>query len=58
MGSMKSLHKLILGVFTIGCISALEGINLIYVGIDGGVLTAVATTIAGIVGIIIGKKSN
>jgi len=58
MGSMKSLHKLILGLFTIGCITVLEAVNIIYLGVDGSVLTGVVASIAGIVGIVIGKKSK
>lgn len=51
-------NKLILGVTAIGCVTFLETINLVYVGIDGGVLTAVVSGILGIVGLIIGRKSS
>jgi len=58
VGKMESKHKLILGLFTVGCITTLEVINLIYFRVDGGVLTAVVGSIAGIVGIVIGKKTS
>lgn len=54
---MDSRDKLMLGITAIFCITVLEAINLIYIGIDGGVLTAIVTGIAAIVGAIIGRKA-
>jgi len=55
---MISKHKLIFGIFAIGCVTVLEAINIIYLGVDGSVLTAVIGGITGIAGIIVKKKSG
>jgi len=55
---MEDKYKVVLGCFTIGCITILEAINIIYLGVDGSVLTGVVASIAGVVGILIGRKSK
>lgn len=55
-GLMQSNHKLILGMFGIGCVTTLEVVNIIYLGVNGGVLAGVCTGIGTIIGILVGRK--
>ena len=50
--------KTLKGLFAMGCITALEIVNLIVLKNDGLILSGVIGVIAGLAGFIIGKKEK
>ncbi len=53
---MEDKYKALIACFGIGSITAIEIVNIIFIGMDGAIASAIVASIAGIVGVAIGAK--
>ena len=52
---MEDKYKALIACFGIGCITVIEVTNLMVTGLDGTVAAAIVASIAGVIGVAIGK---
>lgn len=52
---MEDKYKALIACFGMGCATVIELFNLAFVGVDGTIASAVVASIAGIVGVALGK---
>ena len=52
---MEDKYKALIACFGMGCVTSIELVNLVFVGIDGTIAGAFIAAIAGIIGVVLGK---